>query len=126
MLVNVVSLVSIAIILISMHWQLATLFVFLPVPILMIGGHFFHKKLLILGHRIGNRHARMHSQLGESIRGVKAVKGQLQEDRRHNEFSQTNDQVITTTFQANRMWIGFESASFGHVGWHGWRVVGWR
>ena len=100
MLVNAVSLITIAIILLSLQPYLA-LFVFLPVPVLIIGGKFFHKKLLILGHRIGNRQAKMHSQLGESIRGVKAVKASSQENRRAAEFNQTNDEVVDSLFIPN-------------------------
>ena len=78
MLVNLLTFIALTVTLFSLSPSLA-LWVFIPVPVIIFGGIFFKNKLSPLAHRFGNRTARLHSHLGESIRGVKTVKASRQE-----------------------------------------------
>ena len=105
-LVNGVSLVTIAIILVSLNPLLA-LIAFLPVPFLIGGGAWFWKRLIPLFHRRNSRRGKLYSLVGESLRGIKVVKALRQEERRHREFSQANLQLFRVNFVTERMNQGF-------------------
>lgn len=104
-LVNVLSFATIATVLVVLDWRLALL-VFLPVPVLVMGGAGFWRVLRPLFHKHGNRIGRLHTILSESIQGVQAVKSLGQERRRESEFDGANEQLfgvhvgVDRTFQA--------------------------
>lgn len=104
--INSLSFVSIGLILLWLNPWLA-LFVFLPVPFLMVGGGWFWKRLVPLFHKRGNRNSVLHSTLGESIRGIKAVKALSQEERRHGRFRRDNETFFSVVFRLEKTWIGF-------------------
>ncbi|MGK0185736.1 MAG: ATP-binding cassette subfamily B protein [Verrucomicrobiales bacterium] len=104
--VNVLSFIGIGAILVWLHPFLA-LCVFLPVPFLLGGGTWFWKRLIPLFHKRGNRNSVLHSSLGESIRGVKAIKALGQEGRRHRSFSSTNENLFKVSFRVDRTFIRF-------------------
>ncbi|MBA3708953.1 MAG: ABC transporter ATP-binding protein, partial [Planctomycetes bacterium] len=106
LLVNVLSFLTIATILLTLNPTLA-LIVFIPVPLLMLGGAWFWGKLIPLRHKRGHRIGRLHSLLGESIRGIKVVKALTQEDRRSKEFDQINEQLFRTTIVTDRVFSSF-------------------
>ncbi|HEX9885180.1 MAG TPA: ATP-binding cassette domain-containing protein [Longimicrobiales bacterium] len=105
-LVNLLSFVSIAAILLSLSWRLALL-VFLPVPILVLGGSGFWRLLRPMFHKHGNRIGRLHTLLGESIRGVRAVKSLVQEKRRDTDFDRANEQLFDVHVRLERTFHGF-------------------
>ena len=104
--INSLSFLSIGIILLWLNPFLA-LFVFLPVPMLMLGGGWFWKRLVPLFHKRGNRNSVLHSTLGESIRGIKAVKALSQEDRRHGKFLKDNESFFSVVFRLEKTWVRF-------------------
>jgi ATP-binding cassette subfamily B protein len=105
-LVNVLSFVTIATILLVLDWRLALL-VFLPVPALVLGGAGFWKVLRPLFHKRGNRVGRLHTILGESIHGVQAVKSLVQERRRDRDFEGANEQLFGVNLTLERTFQGF-------------------
>jgi ATP-binding cassette subfamily B protein len=105
-LVNVMSFVTIAAILLVLDWRLALL-VFLPVPALVLGGAGFWKVLRPLFHKRGNRVGRLHTILGESIHGVQAVKSLVQERRRDHDFEGANEQLFGVNLTLERTFQGF-------------------
>ncbi len=106
MLVNLLTFIALSITLITLSPSLA-LWVFIPVPLIVFGGIFFKGKLSPLAHRFGNRTARLHSHLGESIRGVKTVKASRQEDARQQSFEQVNEDLVEVGFHLEKTWLGF-------------------
>jgi ATP-binding cassette, subfamily B, bacterial len=104
--VNVLSFIGIGAILVWLHPFLA-LCVFFPVPFLLGGGTWFWKKLIPLFHKRGNRSSVLHSSLGESIRGVKAIKALGQEERRHLAFESSNENLFDVSFRVDRTFIRF-------------------
>ncbi len=106
LLINSLSFVSIGLILLWLNPLLA-LFVFLPVPFLTFGGGWFWKRLVPLFHKRGNKNSVLHSTLGESVRGIKAVKALSQEDRRHQLFETDNESFFRVVFRLEKTWIRF-------------------
>lgn len=109
LIVNTLSFVSIASILLYLNPFLA-LFVFLPVPFLLGGGGWFWKRLVPLFHKRGSRHSMLHTTLAESIRGIKAVKSLTQEKRRHETFARNNESLFGIHFIVETTWIRFFEA----------------
>ena len=108
-LVNILSSISIAVILVLLNWRLA-LMVFFPVPVLVLGGKFFWKHLRPMFHQFGNRRGTLHTILGESLRGVRAVKSMAQEDRRAGEFDAANERLLSIDVTLNRVFASFFSS----------------
>lgn len=104
--INLLMFVGIGAILVSLHPTLA-LFVFLPVPFLLGGGGWFWKKLVPLFHKRGNRSNLLYSVLGESVRGVKAVKALGQENRRHKQFTKGNDSLFAVSYRVDGTFAKF-------------------
>ncbi|NNE93791.1 MAG: ABC transporter ATP-binding protein [Verrucomicrobiales bacterium] len=105
-LINALMFVGIGTILLVLHPLLA-LCVFLPVPLLLGGGTWFWKKLVPLFHKRSNRISVLHSTLGESIKGVQAVKALGQESRRHRTFTGGNEDLFGVGFRVEKTFVSF-------------------
>jgi ATP-binding cassette subfamily B protein len=105
-LVNLLSFVTIAIILLVLDWRLALL-VFVPIPVLILGGASFWRRLMPMFHKHGNRRGRLHTILGESIRGVQTVKSLAQERRRETAFEGANEEYFDVTVKVDRTFQSF-------------------
>lgn len=110
-LVECVSFVSIAVILLHMDYRLALL-VFLPVPFLVGGGSWFWRRLIPLFHKHGSKIGELHSILGESIQGIKAVKAFSGETRRTKEFDGTSEDLFGIGVTLERTFLGFSEVMF--------------
>jgi ATP-binding cassette subfamily B protein len=110
-LVNSISFVAIAAILLKLDTKLALL-VFLPVPFLLGGSGLFWRKLIPLFHKHGARQGALHSILNESIYGIKVVKAFSQEKERSDKFDSTGEKLFQTRFHIERTFIGFSEGMF--------------
>ena len=106
LLVNSISFVAIAIVLLMLDVKLALL-VFLPVPMLLIGGGWFWHRLIPLFHSRGSRMGSLHSILDETIHGIRAIKAFSQEKKRSRDFAATNETFFRVGFNIDRTFIGF-------------------
>ena len=111
LMVNALSFVAIAVILMRLDAKLALL-VFLPVPFLLGGGGWFWRKLIPMFHKHGSRTARLHTILGESIRGIKAIKAATQESRRSREFNTANESLCGIGIGIERTFVSFFETMF--------------
>jgi len=111
LLVNLVSFAAIATILLTLDVYLALL-VFLPVPVIVGGVKWFWSKLIPLFHKAGSRHGGLYSVLGESVRGVKAVKAASDEAGRSRKFDRVNESLFETDVRIESNWMGFQRGSF--------------
>ena len=109
--VNSLSFIVIAIILLNLDVRLAIL-VFLPVPFIIGGVKWFWSKLTPLFHKAGSRYGGLYSVIGESIRGIKAIKAATDESGRATKFNKINDELFKTITRIERNWVGFERGSF--------------
>lgn len=111
LLVNSISFVTIAIILLNLDAKL-TLLVLLPVPLLMGGGGWFWNRLIPLFHKAGSRMARVHTLLGETIHGIRPVKILCQEDKRVTQFNSASEGLFGASVVIDRTFIGFSEIMF--------------
>jgi len=105
-MVNGLSFVAIACILLRMDFGLALL-VFVPVPFLICGSSLFWRRLIPLFHKQGNQTGALHSILNESIYGIKIIKAFTQERNRVDKFDATSGKLFRTRFNIERTFIGF-------------------
>jgi ATP-binding cassette subfamily B protein len=110
-LVNSISFVAIASVLVCLDAKLAVL-VFLPVPFLVGGGGWFWRRLIPLFHKRGVRIGALHSILNETIYGIKIVKAFAQERSRAQKFDATSEALTGTQFNIERTFIGFSESMF--------------
>jgi ATP-binding cassette subfamily B protein len=111
LLVNSLSLIVIAVILVSLDAKLALL-VFLPVPFLIGGGRWFWKRLVPLFHKEGTGFGALHSILNETIKGIKVIKAFSREKDRSAIFSGSNDKVFDTAIKIEKNFAGFFEGMF--------------
>ena len=111
LLVQSVQFVVLAAILVSLDPWLALL-VFVPVPFLVGGGRWFWSRLVPLFHRRGSRNGSLHSVLGETLHGLKAVKAFTQEGARDTAFGAANERAFATGFGIHRTFVGFSEGMF--------------
>ncbi len=111
MFVNLLSFFAIAVVLVSLDWRLAVI-VFIPVPILLLGIHWIWKSLRSLFMKEGNRWGTMHTVLGESMRGLKAVKAAGQEEDRSERFGHLNADVFALTVRIDKAYGAFSQGTF--------------
>ncbi len=109
--VNTLSFFAIAYVLLRLDWKLA-LVVFIPVPILILGVRWIWKSLHGLFQKEGARWATLHTVLGESMRGLKAVKAAGQEDARSSRFAELNRDVFGLIVQIDRAYAGFAEGTY--------------
>lgn len=111
LMVNSISFIAIAIVLVKLDWKLSLL-VFLPVPVLIFGSRWFWIKLGPLFQKRGSKVAAMHSVLNESIGGIRIVKSFVQENRRSGEFNKLNDDLFHIRYKLEGTFAGFQEIMF--------------
>ncbi|MDR2392357.1 MAG: ABC transporter ATP-binding protein/permease [Planctomycetota bacterium] len=109
--VNTLTFFAISFILLKLDWKLA-LVVFLPVPPLVFGVRWIWKSLHSLFQKEGNRWASLHTVLGESMRGLKAVKAAGQEEERSRRFAGLNSDVFGLVVAIDRAYAAFSEGTF--------------
>ncbi len=111
LLVNSISFIAIAIILISIDLWLALL-VFFPVPLLVVGISWIWKRMYPMFLKRNSYRGDMNAVLNESIRGVKAIKASVRESDRVSRFDQSNHKLRDTVTSLERHFAGFVESSF--------------
>ena len=111
LLINSISFVVVAVILMKISWSLA-LFVFVPVPILVVGSGWFWKKLHPLFLRQGSIIGHLHSVLNESIQGLRVVKACSKEQQRITLFNSVNESLAKTQVRTQRIFGGFNEVMY--------------
>lgn len=130
-IVQVFTMLIIAIVLFTLDWQLA-LIVILPTPFIYFGTKLFRKRIHRIYHRIWRRRSNMSAVLGGAIPGIKVVKAFSQEYQETEKF----EFALTDYFKEEVRAIKYRSlffplislaTSFGAVliwGYGGYRVIG--
>jgi len=120
--IHILTLVGIAVIMFSVHWQLALL-ALLPTPIVGYATARFSKRMHKMYHRIWRRVSGMHAVLGDTIPGIRVVKAFNREDDEVAKFAEKNEEVFTESMRAVRASslfypaMGFTTAIGGIVVW---------
>ncbi len=75
-----------------------------PVPIILGIGAFFWKPMSQMFHRVGQKWARFHTHLNESLHGIRVVKAFANEDKEYNKFRDRNYELRDAGVQADTRW----------------------
>jgi len=130
-IVQIFTLVIIAIILFTQDWQLA-LIVLLPTPFIFYGTKYFSYRIHKVYHRIWRRRSNLSAALGGAIPGIKVVKAFTQEYHETQKFDEALDDYFNEEVRAIKYRSVFfplisMATSIGAVliwGYGGYRVIG--
>ncbi|HHW70476.1 MAG TPA: ABC transporter ATP-binding protein [Clostridiales bacterium] len=109
MLVQIITLVGIAVIMFSMHWQLAAL-TLCPVPIIIFISKKFSDKIHPIYHRVWRRRSKMNEVLSETVPGVRVIKAFTGEDRAIDEYTARGEDLLDEQLRVARINSKFNPA----------------
>ncbi len=126
-LINGLLLLGIAGYLLSVNWKL-TLCILAPIPVVVAIGGFFWKSVAQLFTRVGQKWARFHIHLNESLTGIRVVKAFAQEDYENAKFTVRNAELRDAGIAGDTRWFTIFGAMSLFVGMGAlinWAVGGW-
>ena len=126
-LINGLLLFSIAGFLLSVNWKL-TLCILAPIPIVVGIGVVFWKSVSQLFVRVGQKWARFHIHLNESLSGIRVVKAFAQEDHENAKFAVRNAELRDAGIAGDTRWntiFGVMSLFVGMGALINWAVGGY-
>ena len=126
-LINGLLLVGIAGFLLTVNWVL-TLCILAPIPIVVLIGAIFWKSVSQLFVRVGQKWARFHIHLNESLTGIRVVKAFAQEDYEYAKFGVRNAELRDAGIAGDTRWntvFGVMSLFVGLGSVINWAVGGW-
>jgi len=101
--INALLVLGIVVFLFLTNWALA-LCVLAPMPIIITISAIFWKPVSQMFHRVGQKWARFHTHLNESLSGIRVVKAFAQEDYENHKFLQRNRELREAGVQADSKW----------------------
>jgi len=125
-LINGLLLLSIAGFLLSVNWRL-TLCILAPIPVVVAIGAIFWKSVSQLFVRVGQKWARFHVHLNESLSGIRVVKAFAQEDHENEKFASRNAELRDAGIAGDTRWntiFGVMSLFVGMGALINWTVGG--
>lgn len=99
---QLILLVGIIVIMLAMNWRL-TLISLIPVPLVVVGGKLFAKKVAPLYRRTWRKWAGVTSVLTDSIPCIRVVKAFSGEERAVSKFENYNDEWYKTVIKTGRV-----------------------
>jgi ATP-binding cassette subfamily B protein len=108
--VNVVTLIVIAVMMFKSNALLALLALF-PMPIVCIMSTSFMHRTHSIWHWAWRRRSRMFALLSNVLPGVRVVKAFVQEDREYDRFEKQSEEYMSARVQAARVFAGFSRAT---------------
>lgn len=103
LLLNGLTLVGIMGVLLWTNWFLA-ICILAPVPVVIAIGAIFWKPMSQMFHRVGQKWARFHTHLNESLHGIRVVKAFANEDTEFNKFRIRNHELRDAGVSADARW----------------------
>ena len=113
--INIVKIFCILGLLFWLHWQL-TLCMLIPVPLIILWGRFFWKRMRRIFNKHGQGWAHLSSRLNEALAGIHVVKAFAQEAREIREFEKKNTDLMLISRRTARHWLVFFSVTSLLVG----------
>lgn len=101
-IVNVATMLLIAVILLGMNWKLFCL-ALAPTPIIAISTIVFGRRIHLLFHRIWRRSSGLTAILADTIPGIRVVKAFAQERRETEKFKGNSEQLFGEEMRAARI-----------------------
>ncbi|HWD41209.1 MAG TPA: ABC transporter ATP-binding protein, partial [Fimbriimonas sp.] len=75
-----------------------------PIPVVLGIGAFFWKPMSQMFHRVGQKWARFHTHLNESLSGIRVVKAFAKEDLEYGKFGDRNKELRDAGVQVDSRW----------------------
>lgn len=91
-----------------LSWKLAVA-ILLPVPFIGIIGSLIWKPMASKYHKVGQKWGRLHTQLNESLSGIRVVKAFVREQGEWTKFSKRNSELAMSGMVADRWWYRSEA-----------------
>ncbi len=102
-LTNGILIVGVAIYLFSINVRLA-MAVLAPLPFVLLISVVFWRPISHMFHRVGQKWARLHMHLNESLTGIRVVKAFAKEDTEYGKFQQRNMELRGAGVGADQYW----------------------
>jgi ATP-binding cassette subfamily B protein len=93
-----------------------TMAILAPVPLVAVGGIFMWKPMSTLFHKVGQKWGRFHTQLNESMHGIRVVKAFVQEGGEWDKFNKRNTELAQAGINADRRWYVFNGGMIFFTG----------
>ena len=101
---NVLLLIGLAGFMLTINVKL-TLFILAPLPVVFLLSGIFWKPVSQMYHRVGQKWARFHMHLNESLTGIRVVKAFAQEDHENTKFLHCNQELRDAGVRADNRWF---------------------
>ncbi len=126
---NILLLLGVGIFLFLTNWRLG-LAILAPIPVVLLISAIFWKPISQMFFRVGQKWARFHNHLNESLTGIRVVKAFTREDREYDKFQARNKELSDSGIAADQRWytifgaMTLFTAMGGLVNWAygGWMV----
>ena len=99
-------LFGIGVVLFLMNWQLAC-FVLIPIPIIVLGGGWFWRKVRSLWHRAWRRRSKLFDVVNDSVSGIRVVRAFGQQRSEVNRFGGANIDARDFETKAEMVWATY-------------------
>jgi len=103
LIINALMIIGIMGFMFTMSWQV-TLYVLLPVPLLILWSSLFWKRMRRIFHKFGRGWSGLSARLNEAISGVRVVKAFAQEAREVEAFEKKNEDLSAISVRTARNW----------------------
>lgn len=114
-IVQMMTMAGIAVVLLSMNWRLA-LIVFAPAPFLVWISNCFHVKIHSVFHDHGTGIARLNTNIGETIGGIRTIKAFASQKARSGVFNSAAQTVADIRIDMTRRFLVFFGETDALVG----------
>lgn len=124
---NALLLLGIVVFLFLTNWKLAFA-VLAPMPVVITISAIFWKPISQMYHKVGQKWARFHMHLNESLSGIRVVKAFAQEDLENAKFLTRNHELRDSGVHADSKWFtvfGAMTLFTALGGLINWAVGGW-
>ena len=129
-LINILTVLIIAVILFTQNARLAAL-TLLPIPLISLSTYIFSRLIHTVYHKVWRRWASINAVLADAIPGIRVVKSFAQEERESRRLRERSQSLFDQEIRAVRLWTTFFPAvnlmtAFGSLvvfGYGGYQVL---
>jgi ATP-binding cassette subfamily B protein len=104
--VDLLMLFGIGIVLFAMNWRLSC-FILIPIPLIVVGGGWFWKKVRNLFHRAWRRRSKLYDIVNDSVSGIRVVRAFGQQQSEVGRFGVANDDARDYDTYAEQIWATY-------------------
>ena len=103
LIINVFMIVGILGLMFTMSWKV-TLYILLPLPLLILWSALFWKRMRLIFHKYGRGWSGLGTRLTEALNGIRVVKAFAQEKREIDSFDEKNRELGAISRRTARNW----------------------